>query len=142
MNTGNKNAPPAATDGATQHETLTREESTTMPQTASYPHEQAEGQHAAATAIVTQLAAVQETALKTALRELLGTGKHQVAGLTVSITPNRRFNSDAAEVAYPRTQYPELYTLTLDSKKTKNAIPPGDYDALMLDVGDPRVSLR
>jgi hypothetical protein len=122
-----------------------------MPQTASYPHEQAEGQHAAATAIVTQLAAVQdskalladrETALKTALRELLGTGKHQVAGLTVSITPNRRFNSDAAEVAYPRTQYPELYTLTLDSKKTKNAIPPGDYDALMLDVGDPRVSLR
>lgn len=122
-----------------------------MTHPASYPDATPSDQHEAAAVIVKQLAAVQdskalllerESALKTALRELLGEGKHLAAGLTVSISPNRRFNTDRAETAYPQTQYPELYSLTLDAKKVKNAIPPGDYDALMLTVGDPRVSLK
>lgn len=121
-----------------------------MTQSQEYPSEAAADQ-LDATVIVKQLATVQDTKaileerekeLKGTLRTLLGEGKHQVAGLAVNITANRRFDPSAAAAVYPADSYPEMYTLALDAKKARNFISPADYDALMLTVGDPRVSLK
>ena len=146
-----KKGPPVASDGPRTTTTRIERKQETMLQPTCYPDTSDADRIAAITALVQQLAAAQEhkaqiieqeSTLKEALRGILGTGSHRYGGLNISITPNRRFNVDLAERAYPREQHPDLYTLALDPKKAKAHIAPTDYAALMSTVGDPRVTLR
>lgn len=82
-----------------------------------------------------------QAVLKTRIRGL-GLGHHDApCGVTVNISPNRRFDPAQAAQVLP----PEMLSLcrveVVDSKKAKAALPPAAYEACMRIVGEPRVSL-
>lgn len=80
-------------------------------------------------------------AIKHELRTL-GTGSHPIAGVTVSISPNRRIDETRVANLYPISSHPELYTAKPDTKKLRQELPAKVVDSLMTDVGEPRVSVR
>lgn len=83
----------------------------------------------------------QMDAIKTELRTL-GAGSHPIAGVTVSVTPNRRIDNARVTSLYPFDSHPELYKLTPDSKLIRENLPPKVVDSLMHEVGEPRVAVK
>lgn len=78
------------------------------------------------------------------LRDALGAGKHSAGEHTVTVTISRRFNADrAAEVL---SSNPELLAAcqetVISSAKAKQVLAPAVYESLMVEQGDPRVSIR
>ena len=82
-------------------------------------------------------------ALKAILRDLTdGAPDSYAAGnLTVTISPNRRFDPAAFAAAYPVTQHPEFYKLTPDTTTVKAKVAPEVYESFMRQVGDVKVGL-
>lgn len=85
---------------------------------------------------------IEQAAIKERLRAL-GVGSYTApCGVAVTITPNRRFNPAEAERIVPAELIPAISTTAIDAKKAKAMLPPALYEAAMLPVGEPRVTLR
>jgi hypothetical protein len=85
---------------------------------------------------------IEQAAIKARLREL-GTGVHHApCGIAVSVTSNRRFNADKAAEVIPPPLLEQIQSLVIDTKKARAVLPPTAYDACMVEVGEPRVSIR
>ncbi len=54
----------------------------------------------------------------------------------------RKFDLEQATRRYAPDAHPDLYATTLDPKRVKAALPPAEYDTLMVNNGEPRVMLR
>lgn len=80
-------------------------------------------------------------AIKAELRTL-GAGSHPIAGLTVTISPNRRIDNERVQTLYPFESHPELYKLAPDSKLIRENLPPKVVGSLMTEVGEPRVVVK
>lgn len=78
------------------------------------------------------------------LRDGLGAGKHPAGDHTVTVTISRRFNPDLA--AQVLASNPDLLTAcqetVVSSSKAKQVLAPAVYESLMIEQGDPRVSIR
>ncbi len=101
--------------------------------------------------LVRDLAAVQaqkaelderEDHIKAALRRVADIGTTRIGDLTLSVVQARKFDLGQAARRYPLNAHPDLYATTLDPKRVKAALPPAEYDTLMVNNGEPRVSLR
>lgn len=80
--------------------------------------------------------------IKERLRDL-GNGAHVApCGVSVSVSPNRRFNADKAADVVPPVLLEQIQSLSIDTKKAKALLPPAVYDLCMVEVGQARVSLR
>lgn len=71
----------------------------------------------------------------------LGPGKHAAGDYTVQVTVPSRFDAKAAEQAYPATERPDFYTLTLDRKALEHALPPATVDMFKVE-GTPTVTVK
>lgn len=86
--------------------------------------------------------AVEQATIKTRLRAL-GDGSHQApCGVSVSVTPQRRFNAEHAMDVIPADLLPMVQTTVVDGKKVKALLPPALYEACQVETGDPRVVIR
>lgn len=85
---------------------------------------------------------LEQDAIKARLRDLGAGVHHAPCGVNVSVTPNRRFNSDRALEVVPPALLEQIQSVVVDTKKAKAILPPAAYDACMTEVGDPRVSIR
>lgn len=84
-----------------------------------------------------------ESHLKTQIRELVpGPDTYGAGALAVQLQPNRRFDADAFMAKYPATTHPRFYKLALNTTEVKKGITGDEYDALMVTVGEPKVSIR
>lgn len=79
--------------------------------------------------------------LKEQLRTL-GEGTYDIAGVKVSITPNRRIDAKLVESEYPIGQHPELYKGVPDTAALRRHLSPIRVEQLMTTVGPPKVSVR
>lgn len=46
-------------------------------------------------------------------------GTHDIGGLVISVSANRRLNTKALESAYPASEHPELYKHSIDTKAAR-----------------------
>lgn len=68
-------------------------------------------------------------------------GKHNLAGLTVQLSPNNRLNKTAFANQYPILQYPQYYKTELNSDAIKKEFSP-DQIAAMSTPGTPRLTIK
>lgn len=81
--------------------------------------------------------------IKTQLRELLGVGKHAAGPLTVTVTPQRRFNPDLAREVLPASLLEAITLPTVSTAAAREILAPALYTACMTEVGcAPKVSIR
>lgn len=83
---------------------------------------------------------IEMDAIKARLRE----GGTQVApcGVKVTVSENRRFNAERALIVIPEVLLPLCQDTVVSSAKAKAALPPTIYADCMVEVGDPRVTIR
>ena len=72
----------------------------------------------------------------------LGVGQWDAGPLTITVRPNRRFDTKAAAAKFDQEAYPNFWTFTLDAAKVKAALSRDDLDALMPEVGEPVVIVK
>lgn len=85
---------------------------------------------------------IEQSAIKTRLRDL-GIGAHSApCGVAVTVTANRRFNPAEAGRIVPAELLPAIQSTVVDAKKAKAILPPALYEQAMLPVGDPRVVIK
>jgi hypothetical protein len=74
----------------------------------------------------------------------LGVGRHQAGGHTVTVSAQRRFNTEAA--ARILASNPDLLLAcqetTISGSKAKQVLPPALYEMCQVEAGEPRVSIR
>lgn len=83
----------------------------------------------------------QMDAIKAELRGL-GTGSHEIAGVKVSISPNRRIDPKLVEQEFPVAKHPELYKATPDTAALRKHLAPIRVEQLMTEIGEPKVSIK
>lgn len=83
----------------------------------------------------------QKDAIKAELRTL-GEGSHDIAGVKVSVTPNRRIDAKLVEQQYPIAQHNELYTAKPDPAKIRQHLAPIRVEQLMTESGESKVTIR
>lgn len=79
--------------------------------------------------------------IKARLREL-GDGTWEIGNSKVTISPNRRFDVKTAQQVIPAPLLPLCMEQVVTSKRAKASLPPAIYSACMVEVGDPRVTVR
>lgn len=84
-----------------------------------------------------------EKHLKAQIRDIVpGPDKYAAGDLTITVSPNRRFDAKTAEKVLP----PELLDLCrvakVDSAAAREHLPPALYAQCMADLGDYRVGIR
>lgn len=74
----------------------------------------------------------------------LGIGSHSAAGMTINVTPNRRFNADHAAKVLPESLAALCIktTTAIDAGLAKENLPPAVYESCMVEVGQPRVVVK
>lgn len=79
-----------------------------------------------------------------AIKERLREGGTQTApcGVKITVSPNRRFDPAKAAEVVPEALLPLCQKTIIDSAKAKAALPPAIYEAAMVEVGAPRVTIR
>lgn len=80
-------------------------------------------------------------AIKAELRTL-GEGSHDLAGVKVSIAPNRRIDAALVAEQYPVEQHPELWKAAPDTTAIRKNLAPIRVEQLMSESGEPKVSIR
>lgn len=90
-----------------------------------------------------QLAPLTERAeeIKDQLREL-GKGRHVEGAFTVSVVPNRRLSQDAVMAAYPVDTHAHFYKSVVNTDAVKALVEPAVYDAMLIEVGKAKISVR
>jgi hypothetical protein len=78
--------------------------------------------------------------LKAELRKL-EPGTHEIAGIKVSIVPNRRIDPKLVAAKYPIAAHPLLYKAAPDVAALRKHLSPIAVDDLMTEVGLPKVSV-
>lgn len=83
---------------------------------------------------------IEMEAIKARLRE----GGTQMApcGVKVTVSTNRRFSPERAAEVIPEALLPLCQDTVISSAKAKAALPPAIYEAAMVEVGEPRVTIR
>lgn len=71
----------------------------------------------------------------------LGFGTHKIAGLSVGVAHNTRFNPKAFADAYPVLKYPQYYTPAPDTAAIKENLSPAEIKKYT-NEGDPRVTVK
>jgi hypothetical protein len=79
--------------------------------------------------------------LKTELRAL-GEGSHPIAGVTVSITPNRRIDPKLMAAQFPIAQHPELWKASPDTTAIRKHLAPIRVEQLMTSAGELKIVIR
>lgn len=79
--------------------------------------------------------------IKAELRKL-GEGSHGIAGVTISIAPNRRIDPQLVAEQYPVEQHPELWKASPDTTAIRKHLAPIRVEQLMTDSGEPKVTIR
>lgn len=79
--------------------------------------------------------------LKAELRTL-GVGSHPIAGVTVSIAPNRRIDPKLVAEQYPVEKHPELWKAAPDTTAIRKNLAPIRVEQLMTESGEPKVTIR
>jgi hypothetical protein len=79
-----------------------------------------------------------------AIKERLREGGTQTApcGVKVTVSVNRRFDAGKAAEVISEALLPLCQETVISSAKAKAALPPAIYEAAMVEVGAPRVSVR
>ena len=72
----------------------------------------------------------------------LDAGTHEIAGLSVQITPNRRLDTKLVEQKYPVTVHPMLYVAKPDPAALRMHLSPLAVDELMKEVGPAKVTIK
>lgn len=90
-----------------------------------------------------RLAALEDAkkTLQTELRNL-GEGQHHATKGAVTISPQRRFNADQAAKVIPAELLQHCTETVVSSARAKATLPPALYEACMVDVGQPRVTVK
>lgn len=83
----------------------------------------------------------QKDAIKAELRAL-GEGSHGIAGVTVSIAPNRRIDPKLVAEQYPVEKHPELWKASPDTTAIRKHLAPIRVEQLMTETGEPKVTIR
>lgn len=66
---------------------------------------------------------------------------HDLGGVRVTVSPNRRLDAKKAEESYPVTDFPHVWKASIDTKVLKEEIGQNAYDGLTLE-GVPRVTVK
>jgi len=82
-----------------------------------------------------------KAALQTEMRAY-GEGAHESAKGTVTVSPQRRFNADRAAEVVPIDLYQLCQETVVSSARAKAILPPAVYEACMVEVGQPRVTVK
>lgn len=81
-----------------------------------------------------------EKELKKILRDL-DQGSHEIAGITVSVQPNRRIDPGLFEDKYPVAQWPHFWEPKINTTQVRKQLAPAEIEALSTE-GEPRVVLK
>lgn len=79
-------------------------------------------------------------AIKLEFATALSVGKHDLDGVPVTVSPNRRLDVGKAAENYPVTEFPHLWKASLDTKALKDEIGKNRYEALTVE-NRPRVTV-
>jgi hypothetical protein len=79
--------------------------------------------------------------IKAELRKL-EPGAHEIAGCKVSIVPNRRIDPKLVATKYPIAAHPLLYKAAPDIAALRKHLSPIAVDELMVEVGQPKVTVQ
>jgi hypothetical protein len=82
-----------------------------------------------------------EAEIKDFLREL-DPGKHEAGVHTLTITPNRRLDEAKVEAAYPVETNQHLYKRVVNTPVFKALVEPAVYDAMLVEVGKAKISVK
>jgi hypothetical protein len=80
--------------------------------------------------------------IKAELRARLAPGKHPAGNLTVTVTPNRRFNSAQAITVLTPEQVAACCVTVVDRATAQQYLPSHVYELCQVEVGDARVTIR
>ena len=76
------------------------------------------------------------------LRTALGRGTYEAGAYKVSISPNRRFDPDKARTVLPPELLAACSETVVSAAKARQILAPLTYEALMVEVGDDRISVK
>lgn len=81
-----------------------------------------------------------EKELKKILRDL-DYGSHEIAGVTVSVQPNRRIDPGLFEDRYPVAKWPQFWKPGVNTTQVRKQLAPAEIEELSTE-GEPRVVLK
>lgn len=102
------------------------------------------------TSLAAELASIQEgkklltdreEAIKAQLRSL-GEGSHGAGPLTVTVTPTRGLDAERVKETFPPEDFPAFYETKPSTTALRKSIAPDLYDALMMETGKPKISIK